>query len=433
MAVFYLQHTGKGKAAYDRQGLVNHARYVLRKSACIAMGTHHMPNRYGNILGWIGRVYDTSRKNARVVDSIIVNLPRELSHGQHVQLVRDYLHAVSQGRTPYLYAIHGDKPDNPHAHIIIRDADIDTGKRVAGLSKAGSSYRLRVMWEQFCNRALAEYGVAISRWGKNSKHHAEVNQRARMAQETPYHAAHTALTSPQSPQTPPMVVQPVVVDTPEQEVAPMADAVIKQEAATPTISAVAAFVANQVTELDRLQASRAAILDYRAKFADLTRQIDRAVKRMVDIDAQLAGAMARERQAEMEAKRHKGLFNRLWQLVSPAARQQAKAARSAMDMAIFNLSRLRIEANSLTASAKAMQSEKTALTTRANALKAELAVYGSDADLDNAERVIQHTIKMNMAELTAAELSQALVLGHITPEQHRKIMRHMETDNGISQ
>lgn len=182
MAVFYLQHTGKGKAAYDRQGIVNHGRYVLRKSARGLMETRHAPEDYGQVLGWLGRLYDESRANARVIDTLIVNLPRELNQTEQAQLLRTYLDLVTKGRTPYLFVIHTDKPDNPHAHIIIRDADIGTGRRVAGLSKLGSSQTLRALWEALCNRSLRDHGIAISRHGKNSPQHRALNNQAQLEQ-----------------------------------------------------------------------------------------------------------------------------------------------------------------------------------------------------------------------------------------------------------
>jgi tetratricopeptide (TPR) repeat protein len=178
MATFFLKHEGLGKARYDRQGAVAHAGYILRKGALLTHGTRHMPEAYNQILGWAGRVYDQSRKNARVYDKLILNLPRELNTAEHVTLLRQFLDELTLGRTPYLFAIHMDRPGNPHAHVIIRDADIETGKRVAGLSKAGSSYKVRAIWERINNQALTAYKVAISRWGKHSAHHQELNATA---------------------------------------------------------------------------------------------------------------------------------------------------------------------------------------------------------------------------------------------------------------
>lgn len=63
------------------------------------------------------------------------------------------------GRAPWLAAIHRDHPENPHAHIVVRDKDPETGKRVAGLSEKGSTDRLREAWERHANLALERAGV----------------------------------------------------------------------------------------------------------------------------------------------------------------------------------------------------------------------------------------------------------------------------------
>ncbi len=53
-------------------------------------------------------------------------------------------------------AIHdrGDDAANPHAHVVIRDRAIDSGKRVLKTSERGSTERLRRAWELSVNAAL---------------------------------------------------------------------------------------------------------------------------------------------------------------------------------------------------------------------------------------------------------------------------------------
>jgi hypothetical protein len=53
----------------------------------------------------------------------------------------------------------GEDAHNPHAHIIIRDKDRETGKRVFGTSEKGSTDRLRQIWEDVANQALERAGI----------------------------------------------------------------------------------------------------------------------------------------------------------------------------------------------------------------------------------------------------------------------------------
>lgn len=64
------------------------------------------------------------------------------------------------GRASWLAAVHdrGEDAHNPHAHIIIRDKDRETGKRVALLSEKGSTERIREAWERHANAALERAG-----------------------------------------------------------------------------------------------------------------------------------------------------------------------------------------------------------------------------------------------------------------------------------
>ena len=105
---------------------------------------------------------DGDRKNARVIDKVMLALPRELSSGQRAALVRAFAEEVTAGRAPWLAAFHDRDKDaqNPHCHLIIRDRDPATGKRVIGMSEVGSTDKLRQLWEAHANRALDEAGRA---------------------------------------------------------------------------------------------------------------------------------------------------------------------------------------------------------------------------------------------------------------------------------
>jgi hypothetical protein len=67
---------------------------------------------------------------------------------------------MTKGRAAWLAAIHdkGKDAHNPHAHLVIRDRDIKTGKRVFEFSEKGSTTRARQIWQECVNEALERAG-----------------------------------------------------------------------------------------------------------------------------------------------------------------------------------------------------------------------------------------------------------------------------------
>lgn len=90
-----------------------------------------------------------------------------------MELIRGFAEEVTQGRAPWLAAIHDKGKDeaNPHCHLVIHDRDPETGKRVIGMSENGSTERLRSLWEDHTNQALTSAG-----------HNARVDRRTLEAQ-----------------------------------------------------------------------------------------------------------------------------------------------------------------------------------------------------------------------------------------------------------
>ena len=160
MAIYSL-HVGRvGRSTHAPGTAAAHARYILRRNAASAVLSEHMPEGCRGVQGWLNDQEISDRKNARVIEKIMVALPIELHPLQRQKLVREYCGRITKGRAPWLAAIHdkGKDASNPHAHIIIRDRDIETGKRVAELSEKGSCKRLRKLWEVTANEALARAG-----------------------------------------------------------------------------------------------------------------------------------------------------------------------------------------------------------------------------------------------------------------------------------
>ena len=163
-----------------RQGrsAAENAAYNARREATYAVRSHVIPREPEKAQAWFDAQEKTDRKNARMSDRFIGALPRELTPDQCIEAVESFCQGVTQDRVPWHFALHLEldqrgQPDwNPHAHIIIRDRDIETGKRYlytssgpmerAQLAQKGQKFwttkDFRVEWEQQMNRALERAG-----------------------------------------------------------------------------------------------------------------------------------------------------------------------------------------------------------------------------------------------------------------------------------
>jgi hypothetical protein len=428
VAVFYLQHTGKGKAKYDRQGVVDHGRYILRQTARGAVETRHAPDEYGQVLGWLGRLYDESRSNARVIDTLIVNLPRELAAAEQVALLRAYLDHVTKTRAPYLFVIHTDKPDNPHAHIIIRDADVATGRRVAGLSKLGSSLRLRLLWETMCNAALRDHGVAISRHGKASEHHRRLNELADIQEGT--------VASPQCHQMPPALMSPEalkegILNTP-QKGPPVADVIefdptrLSKGVIDYNLPDIQSVLTTDA-ELTRLRGIRQQLTQLKADSRAAQTQLDSVIKRMGDLAetvTKLTAAHTSATQTYADYQRW-GAFLRGFKIGhwksatrirAERARDNYKVATDVLDHTTRRLETVRKEHRVLMQFAS--KTERTEALIRGSDM-----TYGNDAELTDAEVILRNSLEMYAERVNEVHVMASLNKKDITADDANRLRR----------
>lgn len=172
MAIYSLNVTSIGKTTHASGTAGAHIRYIARPEACSYLDSEHMPRNATDARSWMDAQENADRKNARVLDKVRLALPRELNEEQRARLVRDFCQDITGGHVPWYAAIHqtGDDAHNPHAHIVVRDRDIETGKRVLRWSdsprdraKAGlepnAVEHIRKRWEVKANQALRAAGI----------------------------------------------------------------------------------------------------------------------------------------------------------------------------------------------------------------------------------------------------------------------------------
>lgn len=160
MAIYSCNHKAIGRSTQKPFTAAAHINYITRTSATTEIMAGGMPTDRHKAVRWIKDQELADRKNARVCDKIMVALPLELTPEQRRELVKDFCQQLTKDRCPYYAVIHSEGKDanNPHAHIVIRDRDKDTGKRVLNMSERGSTENVRELWEHSCNTHLAMHG-----------------------------------------------------------------------------------------------------------------------------------------------------------------------------------------------------------------------------------------------------------------------------------
>lgn len=175
VAIYSLHHSPVGKSTQAQPyTAAAHIGYITRKNAMSQMRFERIPAASPRqMAAYLRQCEDTDRKNARVIDKLMLALPHELNSAQRAELVRGYAEDVTEGRAPWLAAFHekGKDQANPHCHLVLRDRDFETNRRVIGTSEKGSTERLRQKWEEHANRALERAG-----------HRARIDRRTLKAQ-----------------------------------------------------------------------------------------------------------------------------------------------------------------------------------------------------------------------------------------------------------
>ena len=78
MAIYSLNHRIIGRATHEPGAASAQLKYITRSRAASEVIAGHMPADTAPAMRWMDAEGQPSRKNARLVDKVIVALPREL-------------------------------------------------------------------------------------------------------------------------------------------------------------------------------------------------------------------------------------------------------------------------------------------------------------------------------------------------------------------
>ena len=178
MAIYSLRLSSVGKTTQKQPfTAAAHLKYITRKAAVSHVMSARMPGVRRQAIAWLRHQERDDRKNARVIDKVVLALPRELPTAARHAVVAAFAEALTKGRASWFAAfhMHGKDRENPHCHLVLRDRDPETGKRVMFLSagkKEAAQRRetgkaapttvkdIRALWERCANAALQGAGRA---------------------------------------------------------------------------------------------------------------------------------------------------------------------------------------------------------------------------------------------------------------------------------
>ena len=176
----HFSHKPIGKTTHKKGMSYAHINYIMREEACSKTLAGNMPDdRDGARPYFDAQAYkDGVAANARVADTLIIALPIELDAQQRWDAIAGFMDKIGHGRIAWLAAFHdiGKDEHNPHCHLIFRDADIETGRKVVGTTTSAKDVKeaqekgwrvpprmttrdLRIAWCEHLNAEMERHGL----------------------------------------------------------------------------------------------------------------------------------------------------------------------------------------------------------------------------------------------------------------------------------
>lgn len=139
------KHTSIGKTTHKARTATKHMSYIMRSQAMTKFQAENMPDGGRGTRVFFDRLAEKpdAHAHARVCDKLMIALPVEMNADQRHDALASFMQKIGKGRIAWCAAHHdaGDDQHNPHAHIVFRDADILTGKKVIGTTTSASDVR----------------------------------------------------------------------------------------------------------------------------------------------------------------------------------------------------------------------------------------------------------------------------------------------------
>ena len=176
------KHSSIGAKTHEARTATAHMSYIMRAEARTHFQAENMPDGGRGTRVFFDKLWEKAGmpENARICDKLMLALPGELTPEQRYEAVHTFMQDLGQGRIVWCAAYHekGEDAHNPHAHIVLKDADIDTRRKVIGTTTSlkdvreaqehgwkvpprATSQDLRNRWCDHLNKVMERAGLDI--------------------------------------------------------------------------------------------------------------------------------------------------------------------------------------------------------------------------------------------------------------------------------
>ncbi|EGP07319.1 MobA/MobL protein [Bradyrhizobiaceae bacterium SG-6C] len=400
--------------------LAQHAVYVSRLSAsdhCIAINFSQNTHKFRREVAEYEQ--SVTRKNARLIDKIVINLDARMDSEARDEAVRSFLISLTKGQSRARADFHLGDGHNPHVHIVYVDKSVHDGKKVQhlsdsprdrakrGLEPNGTDW-LRKTWEKDCNAVLEAHGYEF-----------RIDRRSRLErglEPAKEHVEWRATESPEKPlaQEADDVPTSIEEEAMEREGEHLSHVHVKDALEYDLERQYLHHVQGQAEfhEQARLQAeadherlSELAREHRKAaktaeKLADLTaeqlKDYTRPSGKLKGIEIPWVGWKSKKRVRGEELTTEKAIYD-----------QRMIVARTDADAAEYSAQVAEKRAREAMLSAEAHQRE----------LEASVQSFGDKATLETADRVLQNSIETSLSKVSLQEIYADFEIGEITGDE----------------
>lgn len=393
----FLKHTYLGKSTQDKPYTARaHSRYIQRQSETHLVRTYLMPENYNARQRWWFDHENGLRANGRITDKFTLAVPHGISLDHADKVIYGFLRSLGRDRCPFIFTLQGFESTNHHAHVMFVDRDYETGKRVYGTTDRNSTRGIKMEWEKFANAQFEELGYDI-----------------RIKVQDGLEAENDNSPKPE--------------DTREGE----EDMAAIERQPDNEISAAGndvRLLASTVTELNYLRNAQTRLEESRQKFASLVQQREDAEIAAGAYEVTSTTILQNAYNAQERLGRYQKDNGKLrgfgvkifgYEIKTQTRREAeqalhtAKAMEVQAELALHKRQEYRQNVEIL--SSRASEAEKEAYL-RANELR---ATYGSDKDIEFAEKAFETTITKVAASVPFSEAQFAYENDEITPDEYR--------------
>lgn len=441
-AYFRVEHSSFNRGDWGYGRVAAAARYAAnenKKGHVVTVGLPFFRTSYDAERAFLALERQSTRKNARLGDTLIVSLPVGLSDHHQLTLMERFLDRITFGGRTYAQAWqHTDKPHNPHFHVVLVDKDRLTGKSVGKFGHS-RSYRakqglepnvtewMRKQWEETGNELFSELGYDLS---FDRRSNAEIG-----LEQAGEHRGYENDNQPVD-ESKALPTLPETEDIREDE-----DAVETVTFATKGYDAVTTLkqLHSEVANLEYLNRSVQAMKDAEERYQYLVEQREKVTAeagafQQESLPILMTAYSAKERLAEHQTQsgelkgRAFGLFG--YTLFRTSARKSAEEAQFASRQAELEANRVNQTRASYDMKVNTLSNQASQAEQRAYTHRAELeSIYGTLEEAAQAKDGITNGIRDSAASVSLGEAVTAYAEGQITEEEYRTFL----TEGGYGQ